>query len=116
MAFFARAERFFDTTFPSLFFVRPSLVRPLAVFCLRPEKTADLAREPLAMTLTFLAFMVLFMPADFFMAAAFFMAAFITAFFIGRAMATSVGGGTGSGSKLSDSKLLEPKWLRSPLH
>merc|ERR1719373_128371 len=91
MAFFARAERFFETTLPSLFFVRPSLVRPLAVFCLRPEKTADLAREPLAMMLTFLAFMVFFMPADFFMAAAFFMAAFIAAFFMGRAMTTSVG-------------------------
>merc|ERR1719373_156618 len=105
MAFFARADCFFDTTFPSLFFVRPSLVRPLAVFCLRPEKTADLAREPLAMTLTFLAFMVFFMPADFFMAAAFFMAAFIAAFFMGRAMAAKVGCGMGSGCKLSDSRL-----------
>merc|ERR1719373_1096052 len=105
MAFFARAERFFDTTFPSLFFVRPSLVRPLAVFCLRPEKTADLAREPLAMTLTFLAFMVFFMPTDFFMAATFFMAAFIAAFFMGRAMAATMGGGMGSGCKLSDSRL-----------
>merc|ERR1719373_1324963 len=102
MAFFARAERFFDTTFPSLFFVRPSLVRPLAVFCLRPEKTADLAREPLAMTLTFLAFMAFFMPAAF-MAAAFFMATFfMAAFFMGRAMAIRMGAGTAGGGKRRD--------------
>merc|ERR1719226_387817 len=87
-AFFARAELFLDTTLPLRFFVKLSFVSPPTVFCLRPENTDDFAREPLAMTLTLLAFIARFIP-DPFMAAAFFMAvAFMAiAFFMGSAMA-----------------------------
>merc|ERR1712039_956790 len=56
-AFLALADMAFDTTLPSLFFTSFSFVSPPWVFTLRPEKTEDLARLPLAMTLTFLAFM-----------------------------------------------------------
>merc|ERR1712060_94870 len=88
-ALFARAEDFFETTLPFLFFIKPSFVKPLWVFCFRPENTEDLARDPLAMMLTFFAFfMALFMAAPFmaafFMAPAFFIAA---AFFMGSAIA-----------------------------
>ena len=60
------AVRPFDTTLPSLVFVNPSLVNPPEVFCLRPKKTEDFAREPFATTLTFFAlFMARFIAAPF---------------------------------------------------
>merc|ERR1719190_165180 len=84
LTFLALADMAFDTTLPALFFTSLSFVSPPWVFALRPEKTEDLARLPLAMTLTFLAFMAFFM-ADPFMATLF-MAAFMAAFFMGSAM------------------------------
>merc|ERR1719334_2072768 len=81
-ALFARAELFFDTTLPYLFFVKFSFVNPPTVFCLRPENTEDFAREPRATMLTLFVFIALFFIADVFMAAAF----MAMAFFIGSAM------------------------------
>jgi len=44
---------------PDLFFMRSFFWKPDCVFSLLPKKTADLALLPLAITLTFLAFMLL---------------------------------------------------------
>merc|ERR1719245_126440 len=70
-AFFARSEAFLETILPLLFLMKLALVIPLWVFCFLPLKTCALAILPLAMTLTFFAFMLLAFMA--FMAAAFFM-------------------------------------------
>merc|ERR1719350_342606 len=54
--FLLLAEAFLDTILPVLLLTRSDLDKPDDVFCLRPAKTDDFARFPLAMTLGLLAF------------------------------------------------------------
>merc|ERR1711862_1024371 len=63
--FLEAADAFLLTILPLLLFIMFALVRPLVVFSLLPRKTEDLARLPLAILLTFMAF---FFMAFFFMA------------------------------------------------
>merc|ERR1711935_488389 len=58
--FLEAADAFLLTILPLLLFIMFALVRPLVVFSLVPRKTEDLARLPLAILLTFMAFF--FMP------------------------------------------------------
>merc|ERR1719350_599756 len=77
--FLLLAEAFLDTILPVLLLTRSDLDKPEDVFCLRPAKTDDFARFPLAMMLGLLAFIfITFMaPALAFMALAFMALAFI---------------------------------------
>ena len=59
-AFLPCALCFLLTTLPVELRTNDALVRPLAVLTLRPAKTADFAREPLAMVDTRLAFFIAF--------------------------------------------------------
>merc|ERR1712190_256332 len=84
--FLEAADAFLLTILPDLLFIISDFARPLCVFSLVPRKTEDLARLPLAILLTFIAF---FFMAFFFMAAFFMPLFFIAAFmvFMARAMA-----------------------------
>merc|ERR1719291_47229 len=88
MAFLKFCERDLETILPLLFFKRLALVKPEAVLAFLPLKTTALAILPLAMTLTFFAFMAFFMAfiAPFFAFIAF-MAFIAAAFFMGSAIA-----------------------------
>merc|ERR1712127_544114 len=79
--FLEAADAFLLTILPLLLFIMFALVRPLVVFSLLPRKTEDLARLPLAILLTFMAFIafIAFMP---FFIAAFFMPLFFIADFM----------------------------------
>merc|ERR1719509_759387 len=74
---------FLLTTFPCLFFFKSAFVLPPPVFSLRPLKTWDLAILPLAILLTFIAFLFI-TPLDF----AFITEDFFIAFFIDFAIFT----------------------------
>merc|ERR1719350_516802 len=86
------AEAFLDTILPVLLLTRSDLVNPDDVFCLRPAKTYDFARFPLAMMLGLLAFIfITFMaPALAFTALAFTALAFMALAFIAF-MALAIG-------------------------
>merc|ERR1719350_1036981 len=77
--FLLLAEAFLDTILPVLLLTRSDLDKPDDVFCLRPTKTDDFVRFPLAMMLGLLAFIfITFMAAALaFMALAFMALAFI---------------------------------------
>merc|ERR1711920_248537 len=97
--FLEAADAFLLTILPDLLFIISDFARPLCVFSLVPWKTEDLARLPLAILLTFIAFffMAFFFMAfiafmafiPFFIAASFMPLFFIAAFmvFMARAMA-----------------------------
>merc|ERR1711920_279708 len=77
--FLEAADAFLLTILPDLFFTISDFARPLAVFTLVPRKTEALARLPLAILLTFIAF---FFMAFFFIAFIAFMPFLIAAFFM----------------------------------
>merc|ERR1712113_948897 len=77
--FLDSADLFLLTILPVLLLIRDDFVIPLNVFSLVPLKTAALARLPLAILLTFMAFFFIAFFMAFFMA---FMPFFIAAFFI----------------------------------
>merc|ERR1719510_1407364 len=83
--FMARTDIFFDTTLPPLFLTRSFFVSPPAVFSFRPERTEDLARVPLAIFDTTLAFMLRL---------AFLSAVFALNFVFGTAFLASIMAGT----------------------
>merc|ERR1719159_2297468 len=84
---FPRADARFDTTFPRLFLMSMSRVRPPTVFSLLPRNTKDLAKRPRAILLTRFAF-IAFIAFTVFIALLRAVAFFITA----RAMAAEICG------------------------